>query len=299
MSLVARVRAVVAAFQASGFGRLIQHYGQDRADLLATIIAFNALFSMFPIILVILALVGLVLRSPDVLAQAQALVVGTLPAQAADSVLAAIDGTRQAAGLFGVLSLIGLLWGGSGLFGALELALDRVYRVPVRPFVQQKLMAVAMMALFAFLLIVVLTSSSLAQLAAGLTRLLPVVGSGVAQVLALAGGAISLVAAFALCFAIYYFVPNVDLTPGQVLPGTAFASLALVLLAQIFPVYTRYVGGFNQYGAIFGLFFLLMTWSYLVAQTLLFGAELNALLRPVARRVAGTESTPGRERPIA
>ena len=83
-------------------------------------------------------------------------------------------------------------------------------------------------------------------------------------------------------------MPNVRLTPGQVLPGTVFASLALVLLTQVFPLYALYLGDTNPYGAIFGLFFLLMTWAYLVAGALLVGAELNALLRPaVPDRGAG------------
>ncbi|MDO8669811.1 MAG: YhjD/YihY/BrkB family envelope integrity protein, partial [Dehalococcoidia bacterium] len=110
--------------------------------------------------------------------------------------------------------------------------------------------------------------------------------------LTVAGGAISLLAAFALCFAIYYVVPNVRLAASQVLPGTLFASLALVLLTQVFPLYALYLGNFNQYGAIFGLFFLLMTWAYLVATALMVGAELNAMCWPV---VANNPQVPGAE----
>jgi YihY family inner membrane protein len=106
------------------------------------------------------------------------------------------------------------------------------------------------------------------------------VGSVSASAVALASAGFSLLAAFALCFAIYYVVPNVRLAASQVLPGALFASLALVLLTQAFPLYVLYLGNFNQYGAIFGLFFLLMTWAYLVAQALLVGVELNAFFRP-------------------
>ncbi|MCL5960577.1 MAG: YihY/virulence factor BrkB family protein [Chloroflexi bacterium] len=280
MSLVVRGKAIVAAVQASGLGQLVRRYGEDRADLLAAVVAFNALFSMFPIILGVLAIVGLIVRSPDAQAKARAFVLSTVPADGMASVLQAIDGARQNSGLIGLLSLVGLLWAGSSLFGALEAALDRVYRVPSRSFVRQKLMSVGMMLLFALMVVAELVTTTVTHLVGRIAQSLPLVVPGVAPAVAVAGGAISLLAAFALCFAIYYVVPNVRLTAGHVLPGTLFASLALVLLSQLFPLYVLFLGRFNQYGAIFGIFFLLMTWAYLVAEALMVGAELNALFRP-------------------
>jgi hypothetical protein len=147
VSLGARGKAIIAVVQETGFGRLIRRYGEDRADLLVSVVAFNALFSMFPIALGVLAIVGLILRRPDDLAMAQAIVLSVVPANSAASLLQAIDGARQSAGLFGLLSLVGLLWAGSGLFDALEMALDRVYRVPSRSLVRQKLMGLGMMLL--------------------------------------------------------------------------------------------------------------------------------------------------------
>ncbi|MDP2949086.1 MAG: YihY/virulence factor BrkB family protein [Chloroflexota bacterium] len=282
MSLAARGKAIIAAVQESGFGQLIRRYGEDRADLLAAVIAFKMVFSIFPIILGVLAIVGLILRSPDSQDKARALVLSTIPADGAASVLQAIDGASQSPALFGLLGLVGLLWAGSSLFDALEVALNRVYRVPSRSFVRQKLMSVGMILLFALLLFAELVAATVAQLVGRIAQSLPLVVPGVAPALAVAGGAISLLAAFGLCFAIYYVVPNVRLAASQVLPGTLFASLALVLLTQVFPLYALYLGGFNRYGAIFGLFFLLMTWAYLVAQALMVGAELNALFRPAA-----------------
>ncbi len=282
MSLSARGKAIIAAVQTSGFGQLIRRYTEDRADLLAAVIAFNALFSMFPIILGVLAIVGLILRSPGAQARAQALVLSTVPAEGATSVVQAISSASQSAGLLGLLSLVGLLWGGSNLFGALEMALDLVYRVPPRSFVRQKVMAVGMMLLFALLVVAELVATTAAQVVGRLAQSWGTAEPGVVPAAAVASGALSLLAAFALCFTIFYFVPNVHLAASQVLPGTLFASLALVLLTQLFPLYALYLGRFNQYGAIFGLFFLLMTWAYLVAQALIVGAEMNALFRPVA-----------------
>lgn len=282
MSIATRGKALVEAVQASAIGRLIQRYGEDQGDLLAGVVAFNTLFSVFPIALGLLAFVGAIFRSPSARSQAQALVLGALPADAAKGVLQAIDATSQSAGLFGLLSLAGLLWAGSSLFWALEAAFSQIYRVPPRSFVRSKLMALGMMLLFALLVVTELGATTVAQLVGELGQSLPLVGPGTTQAVAVAGVATALLAAFALCFSIFYVVPNKRLTAGQVLPGALFASLALVLLTQMFPLYARYFFGSSPYGAILGLFFLLMTWAFLVAEALVIGAELNAFFRPTA-----------------
>jgi membrane protein len=280
MPLAARAEAIIAAFRESPFGRLLRRYGEDHADLLVSVVAFNILFSLFPIVLGVLTIVGLIIRRPGDLALAQSIVLSAVPANSAASLLQAIDGAGQSAGLLGLLSLAGLLWAGSGLFDALEMALDRVYRVRSRSLVRQKLMGLAMMLLFSLLVVAQLVATTVAHLVGQIAQRLPATASGLIPAVAVIGGAISLLAAFALCFAIYMVVPNLRLAARQVLPGTLFATLALVLLSQVFPLYALYVGSLNPYGAIFGLFFLLMTWAFLVAEAIIVGAELNAFCQP-------------------
>jgi membrane protein len=292
VSIATRAKAIVATGQDSGFGKLIRRCIDDRADLLATIVAFNVLFAMFPIILGVLAIVGLVFRDPVAQARARDLILSTVPADGALSVLQAINGASHSAGLFGLLSLVGILWGGFSLFGALEVALDRVYRTPSRPLVGQILMSVGMMVLFALLVSTVLLATTATQLVGRL------VGPEVAPPASVAGGVISFLAAFALCFTIYYIVPNARLTAGQVLPGALFASVALVLLTQLLPLYALYVSGVSPYGAVVGLFFLLMTWAYLLGESLLIGAEINALFRPAATALRASSAAPAADRAL-
>jgi YihY family inner membrane protein len=213
-----------------------------------------------------------------------------VPAEGTASVIQAIESASQSAGLLGLLGLFGLLLSGFSLFDALEMAFSRVYRAPPHSFVRQKLIAAGMVLLFAVLVLAMLAATTVAQLVGRLAQSWIMVEPAVVPAVAAAGGATSLLAAFALCFAIFYVVPNVRLAASQVLPGTLFASVALVLLTQAFPLYALYIGNLNQYGAIFGLFFLLMTWAYLVAQALMVGVELNALFRPV---VSEKEKEPG------
>ncbi|MDO8672584.1 MAG: YihY/virulence factor BrkB family protein [Dehalococcoidia bacterium] len=284
MSLAARGKAIATAAQKSWLGQLVSRFGKDRADVLAAVIAFNLLFSTFPIILGVLAIVGLIVRDNEARDVALNIVLSAVPMEGAASVLEVLNDASQSAGLIGVLSFVGLLWAGSGLFDALEVSFGQIYGVPTRSFIRGKLMALVMMLLFSLLVVAEMVATIAVGLVGHDAVSWPFVAPQVAVALSVAGGAISLLAAFALCFAIYFVVPNVRLAPRQILPGTAFTSLALVLLTQIFPLYAFYLGGFNRYGAIFGLFFLLMTWSYLVASALMVGAELNVMSRPVAAK---------------
>jgi len=74
---------------------------------------------------------------------------------------------------------------------------------------------------------------------------------------------------------LYRFVPNRTFSLREVLPGALLAGVLIEALSLAFPLYTRFAGSFNTYGAQFGLFFLLATWLYLLCELLLLGAVYN------------------------
>ena len=127
---------------------------------------------------------------------------------------------------------------------------------------------------------------SVAQLVAELAAVLSAGGAEISSLLPLVGYLVSAAAAFLLCVSFFYIVPNVHLRFGETLPGTLFATTALMLLVQLFPLYARLSLGTSQYGQAFGFALLMMTWSYLAAHAFILGAELNVILRPPVRGVA-------------
>jgi hypothetical protein len=74
---------------------------------------------------------------------------------------------------------------------------------------------------------------------------------------------------------LYRFVPNRTFTFREVLPGALLAGILIEVLSLAWPIYARFAGGFNTYGAQFGLFFILATWLYLLSELLLVGAVYN------------------------
>ena len=78
--------------------------------------------------------------------------------------------TRELGGIFGIISIVGLLWSGSNLFGTMATVFDRFYGAPDRSFVIQRAVSFAMMAVYAVLITVSVASSSITGLLVGISE---------------------------------------------------------------------------------------------------------------------------------
>ncbi len=257
----------------SVLGRFYAKWSADLAINGAVLIAWQAQFSLVPVLLGLLGILGLLLRDP---AQRQALVAAVMaqfPAQMGD-LLGFLEETRQLSGLLGLASLVGLAWSGYWLFETMALVFNHFYDAPDRPFVGQVRMALTMMAVYAALMPLSVLASGIPTFLAGLSdRVLPFDVPGVAVA---TGWLVSLGSATLMFLALYRVVPNRPLTLAQVWPGAALAGVLFVLLAQAFPLYLHVFGGAYTAYKTLGLFLLLMTWVYCLAVVTVLGAELNA-----------------------
>ena len=101
------------------------------------------------------------------------------------------------------------------------------------------------------------------------------------------------IASGALLFgAIYYVVPNKRIRFSEVWPGALLAGVAYEALSLAFPLYLQVTGGSKQYGATFGLLFVMLNYFYFVGLITLVGAELNAVLFPVPVEQPGPKGNP-------
>lgn len=272
---------------------VVRRFVEDRGPDWAILIAWNALFSLFPILLVISGILGLVLRAagfePQQLYQS---LLGILPdEQARTQTVQALEEIKQRSGILLLVGFAGLLWSASSLFGTMESAFGAVYRIEGRPFLRHKLMSVLMMLLFTTLASVAVASAAITpylRWIPGVPGLLavPLVAAALQATL----GALAGVALFAV---IYYVVPNRRQRWGRILPGALLAGLAFEALSLLFPLYLRANAGLNQYGKSFGFLFVTMTFFYLVGLIAMLGAELNAVLEPSPSAAAD------RRRPLA
>src|ERR1700716_114641 len=145
-------------------GRVIQKFLEDQAPNWAALIAWNALFAMFPIVIFAASLLGFALR---LFGQANDAVYKTifsaLPGdhQTQSQLLTAVNSVKTQSGLLFIVGLVGLLWGGAALFGVMEQAFAVIYHTKPRDFIRQKLIAFGMVFLFTVLVGVAVATSAL------------------------------------------------------------------------------------------------------------------------------------------
>ncbi|PZR99080.1 MAG: hypothetical protein DLM67_04565 [Candidatus Nephthysia bennettiae] len=259
-------------------GRLGAAYGQSKAGNYAAGLAFNGFMTMFPLILGLLSIVWLVVQDPGTEQRLVNIVTGIFPSDAHDQLVQALKGVKKNSGLFGVISVVGLIWGGTSFFASMEFALTQIFGTRQRDALRQRVMGFLMMLLF-------------------LAALLITAGANAAAASSLPGGQVAgfVVAALvlvALLTAIYRFVPNRSFRLAEIWPGALFAGVLIEVFSLIFPIYAHIAHGFNTYGQQFALFFLLATWLYFLSQLLLLGAVLNRM-RLGPPREEGMVAQPG------
>ena len=245
---------------------VVQKFGNDRAGAQASRIAYQGLFSLFPLLLLLTTVLGYVLQSDPALRQ-----------QILDSTLAnfPIIGTQLNAtselegnGLALVIGIAGTIYGSFGIGEAAQSAMNLVWNIPYVDwpnFFKRRLRAVAVVATFGLGMVATAGLSILASAwAAGFDRPLALVGSS-AITLAMFTGGFMILTAEPLGWR--------DVFLGAVL-ATAFW-LGLQLLGTWYV--SRVLRHASDTYGFFAIVIALLSWMYLAAQMTLLAAEINVV----------------------
>ena len=271
-------------------GRVVRKFLEDQAPNWAALIAWNVLFAMFPIVIFAASLLGYALRffgqANDVVYKT---IFSAIPADTKqqEELVKAVAGVKSQSGLLFIVGLLGLLWGGSALFGIMEQAFAVIYHTKPRDFVPQKLISVGMVFLFTLLVGVAIASSAILPALKHIPDIPAFLYSDAAGVLQVI---IGVAAGFLLFGTIYYVIPNRKQSLRNVIPGAVVAGLLFELIALLFPLYISLNKGLGQYGATFGLIFLLMTFFFFLGLITMIGVEVNSVLYPVPIELPGKDS---------
>jgi membrane protein len=242
----------------------------DRGTHLAAMIAYFALLSFVPLLFLALALLGLSGRANEssyFVTELQKI----FPGASISSIVAVIRTIQQNATSLGIIGGGFLLWSSLSLFSVLESAFNLVYDRHNRPFLQGKALAVIFMlaslvTLFAGLLIGSLGAHVLNRFASGFLG-----NTIVAYALSVL---VSTIAVFLFIVSAYRYLTNTDLTVRDVLPGAIVATVGLEASFQVLPLYiglSKHVPAAQAFGGPV----LLLIWLYVMANVIVFGAEVN------------------------
>lgn len=235
----------------------------QQLGFLAAAIAYYAFVSVFPLVLVALAVASAV-AGQTFAAEVVALASGLLSDQAASLLETAL---RSEAGR-GSATLVGLgflLWTALRVFRGLDVAFSRIYGVESPPSLRDQVQdAVLVLAAVALALVATVAVSTVLQSTLG-----PL--ANIASTLLL------LLTLTAVFVPLYYVFPDCEVSVKDALPGSVFAAGGWVLLSAGFGVYAANATTFQLYGVI-GAVLLALTWFYVGGLLLLLGAALNAVL---------------------
>jgi len=269
--------------------KTIVEVNRRRLTGLAAEMAYNAMLSLFPAILSILTAIGLFTPLQVTFLN----LADRLSAIAPEDVLGLLQNfadavsTTQNTGLFSI-SFALALWASSGALTAAMTALDQIHQVPrkqIRPFWRARLVALGLTigAILLLLLAVTLVFVSdivvrnVAQQSGALEPEL----LRLWQLLTLPLVLVIMSTLFAF---IYRFGPS-RWNPGQpIMPGAVLAAIFWAILSNLFRLYVRYFGNYNQvYGAV-GTVIVLLLWLYMSSLVLLIGGQLNVTVGAAMQR---------------
>jgi membrane protein len=252
--------------------KLFQKFFADRGTHLAAMIAYFALLSLVPMLFLALALLGVTPRYGDSRKSLEHSLNHIFPGTSVVSIDKALNSIGNNAAALSIIGGVVLLWSSLSLFSVLESAFNIVYGRPNRSFLHGK--ALAFVLLVASLVTVV---ASLVTGTLGVYLLQRYTGHflGNAYVAYPLTFLVELAGLLLFLVTVYYVLTNVQLAFRDVLPGAITAALILAATFQVLPLYLRLVSHDLVVLRALGGPVILLFWLYLMANVIVFGAEVN------------------------
>ncbi|MBW3556227.1 MAG: YihY/virulence factor BrkB family protein [Actinobacteria bacterium] len=262
-----------------------ERYSDLNGNNMAAAVTFQAFVSIFPLLLVAVAVVGIVAGQGTDVAGRVISELG-LTGDARSAVTDAIDaaeGSKQVAGPIGIISL---LWSGLGLVNALQYAYNQVWQVEARGLKDK---AVGLLWLGGAVVLFVA--------AAAITTALQWLPGGIRPI----GVVVALAVNFSLWVWTSKILPNTHLPWRAVIPGSILATIGFEVLKVVGGIYVpRAVASSSQlYGAL-GVVFAILAWLFFFGRLIVYSAVVNVVLWEkevgTVRVVTDVPAQPGADR---
>ena len=252
------------------FAEPLAKFFADRGTHLAAMIAYFGLLSSVSLIFLALALLGYTGRAEEssyLVEELQHL----FPSSSIDDIVRVVEAITSNATTLGLIGGAFLLWTSVSLFSVLESAFNIVYGRPNRSFLHGKglatlFMAGSIIALFTALVLGSIGFDLLRRFAPGFISN-GVVAYGTSML-------ISTSAVFVFLVVAYERLTNANLTFRAVWPGAALGAVLMQVTFQVLPLFVRFSREVIAVQAL-GASALLLVWLYVMANVIVFGAEVN------------------------
>ncbi len=278
---LSNINALASARQIWGLTKQAgQAWVDDYAPSMGAALAYYTVFSLAPLLLIVISVAGLVF-GPDA-AHGQIFgelrdLMGDDAAKAVEGLLVSVNKPAQSV-LATLLGLAVVLIGATSVFGELQNALDRIWRAPVRlnegglmGLLRSRLLSFGMILGVAFLLMVSLMLSALmAALGSWWGRLF----GGWSVLAQLINGVVSFALTTLVFALIYKLMPRVRVHWSDVALGALTTAVLFTLGKVLIGAYIGKTGVASGFGAA-GSIVIVLVWVYYSSQIFLLGAEFT------------------------
>jgi membrane protein len=262
--------------------RTLQEFIDDDCPALAAALAYYTVFSLPPLILIVIKSVGSILGRAAVEGKIEQQIVGLVGPRAAEQVQtmiaeASIDGSRWLTWTMGIAALV---FAATSAFAQLQSSLNRAWEVKpdphaggLRKFLLKRVLSFGMILAVGFLLLVSLAiSAALSAFGDALAWLLPVYLSK--HVLWATSSVVSLVVITALFAALYKVLPDAQIDWRDAITGAVATAILFALGKYLIGLYLGNSNALTPFGAA-GSLALILLWTYYSAMIFLLGAEFT------------------------
>src|SRR3954471_17437054 len=256
-----------------------QEFGKDKVLRLAAALAYYSIFSLAPLVIIVISIAGLVFGTQAVTGQVQDQlrdVVGDQGAKTIESMISAARKPSQSI-IATILGVVTLLIGASGVFGQLQDALNSIWGVQPKPgrgikgFIKDRFLSMAMVLGTGFLLLISMVLSAALSAASGFLNHTFGLPPMVAEALHLIVSLLVIALLFAMIFKV---LPDATVKWGDVWTGEIFTAILFTLGKFLLGLYLGRAGTASAYGAA-GSLIVVLLWVYYSAAIMFFGAEFT------------------------
>ena len=268
-----------------------REFQQDQCTDLAAALTYYAVLSLFPALLVLVSLLGVVGQGRRTVDAVLEMAAGVVPGDAMNLLRPPIEQLVESpsAGVALITGALAALWSASGYVGAFGRAMNRIYEIeegrPVwklRPL--QLVLTLAGLLLASAVAVMLVISGPVAETVGNAIG----AGSVAVTIWNIAKWPVILVCVVLAVAVLYYSTPNVKQPKFRWISiGAGFAIVIWIAASVLFGFYVANFGSYNKtYGTLAGVIVFLL-WLWITNLALLFGAELDAELERGRQLQAG------------
>jgi len=291
--------------------RSVEEFFADNCTQMAAAISYYVLFSLFPLLIFVVGLLGLLLQDSQLQRDIIDGVLNLVPLsedEGRDQVTEAVRGVAGvSSGALGLFGLIGMAWSGSNMFGIIRRSINTAYDLDYhRPLVQQKLLDLTMVAGMGVFFLVSIAATGFLRVVRQRSEDIPHLGDAAEQA-GFVWDATSFLIPLALSFLafafLYWVVPATKVRVRDVWLGALLAAFLFEVAKIAFSIYLENFSNYDLVYGSLGAVAAFLFWVYLSANILLLGAEVASeyprVLRGDYAQAQAAPAAPMREAVLA